>query len=196
MLSDTRYHDLLKQQLFAFHPLPDDAWEALKKPWAEVTFRRKELITRCGDTERYLYLVLEGVQRAYCLHNGRDFTLVFSYPYSFSGIVDSFLLRQPSGYHLEAITTSRMLRIAAADFERLLVDYPSISTWVRIAVTQVLAATLRRQTELAAYTAEEKFTALLQRSPHVLNLIPHKYLASYIGVDPTNFSKLLGSVKL
>jgi hypothetical protein len=36
----------------------------------------------------------------------------------------------------------------------------------------------------------------LQRSPHILNLVPHKYLASYLGMDATNFSKLLGSVKI
>jgi hypothetical protein len=60
----------------------------------------------------------------------------------------------------------------------------------------VLAGTLERQAELLAFTAGEKFLALMKRSPHILNLIPHKYLASYIGVDPATFSKMLGSVRL
>jgi hypothetical protein len=72
----------------------------------------------------------------------------------------------------------------------------SIETWVRLALTHTLSGTLERQVEIMSYTAEEKFTTLLRRSPHVLNLIPHKYLASYIGVDPATFSKLLGTVKL
>jgi hypothetical protein len=37
---------------------------------------------------------------------------------------------------------------------------------------------------------------LLKRSPHVLRLIPHKYLASYLGIDATTFSKLLGTIRL
>lgn len=196
MEAGNQHSDVLRKQVFSFCDLPEDAWQALQQPWSEVRFKRKEVITRCGDTEKYLYLVLEGVQRAFYQHHDKDVTLVFSYPYSFSGIVDSFLLRQPSGYHLEAITASRMLRISIADFEQLIARYPAIETWVRVAVTRVLAATLNRQIELAAFTAEEKFTALLRRSPHVLNLIPHKYLASYIGVDATNFSKMLGSIKL
>jgi len=49
---------------------------------------------------------------------------------------------------------------------------------------------------LLSFTAEQKFRKLLTRSPQVLQLIPHKYLASYLGIDPATFSKLLGTVKL
>ena len=61
---------------------------------------------------------------------------------------------------------------------------------------QVCAGTLERQIELMIYTAEEKFKTLLTRSPHILQLVPQKYLASYLGIDATTFSKLLGTVKL
>ena len=187
---------LLRKQVEAFGPISDAAWSALATPWHEVTFRRKQMLTRQGDTEQYLYLVLDGVQRAFCLHGSREFTLVFSYPPSFSGIVDSFLLQQPARYHLETLTESRFLRIRHFDFMEVVQQHREVETWLRVAVTQVLSATLLRQVELAAFTAEEKFTALLRRSPQVLQLIPHKYLASYIGVDATNFSKLLATVRL
>jgi CRP-like cAMP-binding protein len=140
--------------------------------------------------------VLDGVQRAFYAHHNKEVTIVFSYAHSFSGIVDSFLLQSPSLYQLETLTESKLLRISHHDFSALVEKHRSIETWVRIAVTQVLSATLQREIELIAFSAEEKFTALLRRSPQVLNLIPHKYLASYIGVDPTNFSKLLSSVRL
>jgi hypothetical protein len=59
-----------------------------------------------------------------------------------------------------------------------------------------LKGVLERQIELQCFSAEEKFKNLLKRSPHVLQLIPHKYLASYLGIDATTFSKLLGSVRI
>ena len=68
------------------------------------------LLTVEGTTEKYLYFVLEGVQRAYSVSNeGREATLVFTYPYSFSGVADSFLLQQPSRYFLETLTPSVFL---------------------------------------------------------------------------------------
>ena len=61
---------------------------------------------------------------------------------------------------------------------------------------KALRGVLARQIELISFSAEEKFKTLLGRSPHLLQIIPHKYLASYLGIDASTFSKLLGSVRL
>jgi CRP-like cAMP-binding protein len=188
--------EILRKLIYSFGEIDEAAFVAFCANWKEVTYGRKQLLTRQGETEKYLYLVLDGVQRAYCLHDNKEATLVFSYPISFSGIIDSFFLQQPSRFYLETITGSVLLRIHYNDMANLMAEYRQIETWVRLALTKTLADTLQRQIELLAYSAEGKFTTMLQRSPHILNLIPHKYLASYIGVDPTNFSKLLGRVRL
>lgn len=187
---------ILRKLVDSFGEVSDVAFEAFAAPWTEVRFRRKEIITRQGETEKYLYLVLDGVQRACRTHNDKEVTLVFSYNGSFSGVIDSFFLQQPSAFDLEVLTTSRCLRIHYNDMALLMQQHRCIEQWVRIAITKVLADTLQRHIEILAFSAEEKFVTLLRRSPHVLNLVPHKYLASYIGVDPTNFSKLLGRIRL
>ena len=122
--------------------------------------------------------------------------VIFSYTNSFSGIIDSFFLQQPSKYCLETLTASRLLRIHYNDFSRLMKQHSSIDKWVRIAITHALGGTLERNIELLSFNAEERFKTLLKRSPQVLNMIPHKYLASYIGVDPTTFSKMLSSIRI
>lgn len=164
--------------------------------WSYREVGRKQLITNTGEVEKYLYFVLDGIQRAYVEKDGKESTLVFSYTHSFSGIVDSFLLQKPSLYNLETITRSKLLRMHYNDFIRLVEKHQDLEVWLRKALTGVLAGTLERNIELLTCNAEERFRALLKRSPHVLNLIPHKYLASYIGVDPTTFSKLLSSTRI
>lgn len=187
---------ILKRQIDAVHPLDEQAWEDFAACWEPIDYKRKQLITKTGDIEKYVYIVLDGVQRAYFEHNNKEATLVFSYAPSFSGIIDSFFTQTPSRFNLETVTKSTLLRIHFNDMNRLMQQHRSIETWVRLALTHTLSGTLERQVEIMSYSAEEKFVTLLRRSPHVLNLIPHKYLASYIGVDPATFSKLLGSVKL
>jgi CRP-like cAMP-binding protein len=188
--------ETLRKSVFAVHPLDEAAWSALSAAWTDVSYKRKQLMTRAGETEKYLYLVLDGVQRAFFQHENKEATLVFSYAPSFSGVIDSFFLQKPSRFDLETLTASRFLRIHHNDFTALVAAHWSIETWVRLALTQTLSGVLERQVEIMSYTAEEKFTTLLERSPHVLNLIPHKYLASYLGLDPATFSKLLASVRL
>ena len=154
------------------------------------------MLTAAGETEKYLYWVTEGVQRGFHLHEQKEATIVFTYPYSFSGILDSFLLQQPSRFFLETLTGSSFLRTSFQQVEQQRKKYPSIAEAMYKSLCYTTSGILERQIELMVYTAEEKFRILLKRSPHILNIIPHKYLASYLGIDPTTFSKLLSSVKI
>lgn len=179
------------------HPLNTEEWEAFRQCWQPFSAKRKQLLTAYGDTERYLYFVTEGVQRAFYVNDeGKEATIMFSYPFSFSGVADSFLLQIPSRYFLETLTRSEFIRAPHAQIETLMRTYHGFETLIRKALSITLAGVLERQIELQSYSAEQKFRTLLRRSPHVLRLIPHKYLASYMGIDATTFSKLLGSVKL
>ncbi len=186
----------LRLQLSALHPVDDVAWADFNTIWVPVNYKRKAIITAAGETEKYLYWVTEGVQRGFHLHENKEATIVFSYPYSFSGIIDSFLMQQPSRYFLETLSASSFLRTSFPQFEQVRRKWPSIAEVVYKMLSSTLSGILERQIELMVYTAEEKFRVLLKRSPHILNLVPHKYLASYLGIDPTTFSKLLSTVRI
>lgn len=189
--------DTLRSFTDAIMPLPDDAWQALASGWQELTVKRKTMLTTAGETERYLYFVTEGVQRAFYLaDDGREATIVFTYAPSFSGVADSFLTQTPSLYFLETITASRFLRLHHDRFKELTDQYPLIRDLFFRATAFALKGALHRQVELQCFSNEEKFRELLKRSPHILQIVPHKYLASYIGIDPTNFSKLINQVRI
>ena len=187
----------LKKLIDAMHPLKPEEWEDFSAVWEPVSYKRKTVLTTAGEVERYLYFVLEGVQRAFYVDDVHpEATVVFTYPFSFSGIADSFLTRRPSKYFLETLTTSKMLRTSYQQVQQLMDKYHNFERWVRLAASHALMGVIERQIELTCYSAEEKFKTLLNRSPHVLQIIPHKYLASYLGIDPSTFSKLLASVRL
>ncbi len=180
--------------LYAFD---EDEWEYFAALWKPLTAKRKTLLLAAGETEKYLYFVTEGVQRAFSIsEQEKDVTLVFTYAPSFSGVLDSFLTQKPSRYYMETLTTSRLLRITHAQFQEMMKRYPGFQSFIIKSLSITLAGVLERQIELQCFSAEQKFVALLKRSPHVLRLIPHKYLASYLGIDATTFSKLLGTIKL
>jgi CRP-like cAMP-binding protein len=187
----------LEDFLSGIYPLHNEEMAALLAVWQPYSCKRKTLLTKAGETERYLYFVLEGVQRAfYSGDDGHEATIVFTYPPSFSGIADSFLTQTPSQFFLETLTTSRFLRTSHKQLEDLMHSHPDIMQMVLRLTSFALRGVLERQIELQCFSAEQRFRTLFKRSPHILNLIPHKYLASYLGLDPTTFSKLLGSARL
>lgn len=190
-------HKLLKEYIGKLHPLKEEELDALCSNWQTLTAKRKTVLTTAGETERYLYFVTGGVQRAFYIdEQNREATIVFTYPPSFSGVADSFLTQTPSLYFLETLTASQFLRISYEEIKELMNKYPAIQSLFLHAAAGALRGTLFRHVELQCYTSEEKFRTLMQRSPHLLNLVPHKYIASYLGIDATNFSKLVNTVKI
>lgn len=187
----------LRKLTNALHPLSEEDWNAFAELWIPFTAKRKEIITAAGEKEKHLYFVLEGVQRVYYFdEQNREATLVFSYPPSFGGVLDSLMLQTPSRYFYEMLTPSVFLKATNTELFELMNARPAIASMVREGITQALSGVLERLVELQCFSSEEKYKKLLQRSPHILQLVPHKYLANYLGIDPTNFSKLINKVKI
>lgn len=188
---------LLANFITGLHPLKEEELADFVSSFQPFSCKRKTILTAVGETERYLYFVLEGVQRSYYVGKDKEeATIVFTYAHSFSGVADSFLTQTPSLYFLETLTTSSFLRTSYKQVEALMLKYPNIQALILKATAFALKGVLERQVELQCFSAEEKFRKLLSRSPQVLNLIPHKYLASYLGIDASTFSKLLGAVRI
>ncbi|MEL6650732.1 MAG: Crp/Fnr family transcriptional regulator, partial [Bacteroidota bacterium] len=58
---------LLQELVFASEAFSPVIWEEFVAAWEPFEIGRKAFLTRPGEVERYLYVVLEGVQRGYCL---------------------------------------------------------------------------------------------------------------------------------
>lgn len=187
----------LHQISSAIHALNEPEWNAFASVWQALECKRKTVLTTVGETERYLYFVIDGIQRVYYTdEKEREATLVFMYPPSFAGVLNSFLLQKPSPYFFETLTPSVLLKTSFNQLNALMDQYPAIEKLIRKGLSQVINGLLERQVELQCFSAEEKFRSLLKRSPQVLQLISHKYLANYLGIDPTYFSKLMSSVRI
>ena len=149
-----------------------------------------------GEIQKDLLLILEGVQMSYHYHSEKMFVVAFTYPLSVSGIPDSFLTQSPSKYCLEAMSDSRFYSISYEDLQELLGQYPNLRQLFQKMTEGMFLGTLQRTVELQAYNMEERFRAFAARSPHLFQLIPHKYLASYLNIAATNFSKLYNRIKI
>lgn len=195
LLADSLVH--LQKFCAAIHPLAEKEWSDFSAVWETGEAKRKIILTTQGETEQHLYFITEGVQRAYYLtEDDREATLVFTYPFSFSGVADSLLTQTPSRYFLETLTQSSFLKTPYKQLQILMDCYPNFERLILKATSYALRGALERQIELQTFSAEKKFTTLLTRSPQVLRLIPHKYLASYLGIDAATFSKLLSTVRV
>lgn len=189
--------ELLLKTIESLKPFTPEARVDFLSIWSEYQAKRKEIITTAGEVENYLYFITDGVQRiVYQDDQSRESTVVFTYTPNFGGSVDSFFLQKPSLYSYEALTPSTFLRASFQSIDACMKKHHCVSEAIRMGITIAFSGNLERIMELQCYSSEEKFRKLLKRSPHILTMVPHKYLASYLGINSTNFSKLMNSVRI
>lgn len=178
------------------YPINQEILEEYISQWTEYKTPKKTIMTAPGETERYMYFVLDGIQKSYYLNEGKQHVIAFTYHPSFSGIPESFLTQTPSKYFLEAITESSFLRISFEKHQQLMQEHREIETLFRKATELFLIGMVQRHYELMAFDINQRFKSFAQRSPHLFSLVAHKDLASYLRIDSTNFSKLFNTIKI
>ncbi len=186
----------MKAFLSQIHPVDEDILDAYIAQWTVYTLPKKTIMTAQGDTQRYWYYVLDGIQKSYYLSGNKQHVIAFTYTPSFTGIPESFFTQVPSKYYLETITASKFLRISFEQHQQFMQKHREIETLFRKATEYLLIGVLERYYELMAFDIETRFKTFAKRSPHLLSMIAQKDLASYLRIDATNFSKLINSIRI
>jgi CRP-like cAMP-binding protein len=187
--------DLL-QFFSAFHELDQQDYELLLSKLQAVKFNKGDLIIREGQVQKKLFIINKGLLMSYLLHEGRQHVVAFVYHPGIAAVPESFFRQQPSASFLQCLSDVECDCLAYADLQLLFDSSREIERLFRKMTETVLAGLMRRYNELHTLTIEERFKAFTSRSPHLLQMVPHKYLASYLRIDSTNFSKLYNSVRL
>lgn len=179
-----------------FYEIGSADFDLLSEKLKPKSFKKGDFITVPGQIQRELYFVKSGVQMSYFDTENKTHVIAFTYPPNLCAIPESFSFQIPSKYYLTCLTDSEFDYITFEELQVLFDKSQPIERLFRRMTEAVLAGILNRHIELHSMTIEERYKAFCQRSMHLLHLVPHKYIASYLSIDPTNFSKLFNSVKI
>ena len=109
--------------------------------------------------------------------------------------MESFIFQKPSAYNVTCITDSTLNYLSYSVLQEIFEKSRQVERLFRKLSENLSIGLINRQIELRSTTIEERFKIFCQRSPHLLQQVPQKYIAAYLAIDPTNFSKLMNSVR-
>jgi len=182
--------DQLFAQLERVHPLSDAMKIALEERVQFKQFARKTLLLREGQVANYACFVISGLSRAYYLTGTKDITSRFI-PENFlitSWI--SFYTRQP-GY--EWIETLEDCTVACFHYDDLLALYDTVPELniVGRKLTEFYFYLSEKRTQLLRMNAaDERYKQFLEQSPGIIQRVPLKYIASYLGMTDETLSRV------
>ncbi|MEZ2444762.1 Crp/Fnr family transcriptional regulator [Chitinophaga sp. RCC_12] len=177
-----------------FHDISIADYQLLTDSLGVRSFKKGEFITVPGQVQRELYFVKSGVQMSYFDTGDKIYTLAFTYFPYLCAIAASFSFQEPSKYFLTCLTDSELEYITYDELQQLIDQSQQIERLFRRMTEAMLAGMIDLHIDLRAMTIEERYKTFCRKNPDLLQLVPHKYIASYLGIDPTNFSKLFNNV--
>ncbi len=162
---------------------------ALLKP---KTFKRKEFLLQEGEVCRYSSFVTKGCLRSYTLNkNGDEHVLAFAPPDWWMADLYSLLSQKPGFLFIEAMEPTEVLMLSKTDQQQLYLDIPKFERFFRVIAENALVSSQQRLLDKLSLPAQERFRHFCQKYPSLVASLPRKQIASYIGVTPEFFSKMM-----
>ncbi|MDF2515742.1 MAG: cAMP-binding protein [Sphingobacterium sp.] len=158
--------------------------------------KRRELLLREGDVQQYYIFVISGCVRSYSIDKScNEHILQFATTGWWIGDLYSLKNNEPSRLFIETITESNVLLISKLELSKLFENIPKLETYFRILAEYAFGTAQRRLIEHLGLSSLERYLNFKDRYPDVYDIVPKKFIASYIGVSPEFLSKMLKQMR-
>ena len=181
--------------LRSIHPIKNEEYELLISKMRTRKFKKGENVIAPGQIQHELYFIKSGVQMCHVDTDTKTHVLAFTYYPNICSIPGSFSTQMPSKYFFTCMADSEMECLKYGDLQAIYDQSREIERLFRKINERLLEGLIHQHIELRAMTIAARFKAFCKRSPHLLQQVPHKYIASYLDIDATNFSKLFNTVR-
>ncbi|QLH28079.1 MAG: Crp/Fnr family transcriptional regulator [Candidatus Parvibacillus calidus] len=184
-------HELLVNNIRRKIDLSEKEQAYILELFTEKKLKRKQFILHEGQANHHVSFVVDGCLRAYSVDkNGFERILQFAPNDWWITDIHSFVTGMPASLNIDAIEESTILMITREDREKALSLVPKLERYFRILMEKNLAANRQRIIDRLSLTAKERFVSFCNTYPELINRIPQKQMASYIGVTPEFLSKM------
>jgi CRP-like cAMP-binding protein len=154
-------------------------------------FKHKTVIVNAGDVCKYSYFVNSGILRSFTINdNIVEHVLHFACEGWWIGDMYSLLTQKPGNLFIEVIEDAEVVLLSKENQEQLYHEIPKLERFFRILTENSLVAHQERLMDNLSLSAEERFEKFCSKYPTLIQKVPQKQIASFIGVTPEFFSKM------
>lgn len=153
--------------------------------------RKKQYLLQQDDVCKYTAFVEKGILRSYTSDDkGNEHIIQFAPEGWWISDIYSFLTGEPSQFNIDALEDCQLLLLTRDANEAMLQSMPKMERYFRILTQNALVTLQRRLVRTMTKTAEEKYLAMVQHYPDIIQRVPQHMIASYLGITPETVSRV------
>jgi CRP-like cAMP-binding protein len=180
---------ILQRAFEPLYPASLQVWETFVQAGDMVRTRKEEVLKAAHTREQYFYFMLRGSGGVLLWNRNNFICMDFCTENEILCDFMSFLQQTPSPIEVITFEESELLRISKAKYHAL--TQSGIGAEISRACSEALFMhKQQQQIDILTKTAKERYHDLQTRQAHLLQKIPQKYVASYLGITPQSLSRI------
>jgi CRP-like cAMP-binding protein len=184
-----------RRYLKLWNALSVEVVQQLEESYRPFSIGRKTILLQPGEVCRYTWFVESGAMRKFALSDTREITTDLFIQGDIAVVFSSYCLQIASAEWLEALTNTKGYRLEYAAFEQLKQQYQPLQILDQALTEHHALVNEYRLYQLQFLSAEERYAAFLERCANWEQLVPLRYIASYLNVSAETLSRLRGQAR-
>lgn len=181
----------LRTHLEEIIPLSDEEFEHIQTFFSTRRTRKNQYLINEGDEVRYEYFVLKGIYKVvYLDHDGKEHILQFAQENWWMSDYMGFFKQKPARMFVECMEDGEVLYMTLEGREKLAAELHKMEHFFRVKLTNGFVAMQQRILLLLSSTPQQRYEEFSKLYPDLLQRIPKKYIAEYLGVSRETLSRL------
>lgn len=154
-------------------------------------YKAKTILQNAGRICKESYYVNSGLLRSFNINdNIVEHVMNFACEDWWISDMYSFISQKPGNLFIEALEDCEVVVLTKENQDQLYREIPKFERFFRILIENSLVAHQERLMDNLSLTAEERFDKFCRKYPTLIQKVPQKQIASFIGVTPEFFSKM------
>ncbi|MGX9987054.1 Crp/Fnr family transcriptional regulator [Soonwooa purpurea] len=169
----------------------EDDLERIAASHVLISISKGETILKSGEILDSYYLLESGIVRAF-VHDFdmNEMSTEFFINNEIVIIPSSLFQRIASQETLQAVTDCKLWQITYDDFQVLFQEIPGFADWGRMWFTFQLFSLKQRSLDMIMEPAKNRYLKLLKERPSIVQNVPLKQIATYLGITDTSLSRI------
>lgn len=181
----------LKKYIEHLTPISAQSWERLKNLFVEKELKKGDYFITVGQIAKEIAFLESGIMRAFYRNGeGTEYNKHFFVSPCFIGGYASLITGAPNQINQEALCACKIL---VANYSELKALYPTcqdIETLSRTLAELFFVHKEQREIEIVLLEADKRYQLFQQQFPGLEQRIPQYHIASYLGITPTQLSRI------
>jgi len=178
------------QYIKNIYPVSTAAQEFINQKAYPSQHLKGELLVSAGTVCNSLYLIRKGILRSFVKEGAKEITTWITGEHELVTCITCYGLQQPARENIQALEDCELSVLSTADLQYLYEHFPELNIVGRKILEKYYRDAEERAFIARLMEATTKYKHFIATKSHLLNRVPLKFIASYLGMTLETLSRI------